>query len=244
MQEGYGGGAPIPGGYDDPMPGQTSTPPPMVGPAQPPPMPTGNWGIGGGAPTPRPMVNSPRSGIQMPGVNIDPQIMPQPPSVGASQNVAQGMPPGYPDPTARYSVRNVMASPRTSPMGPAQFPTPGPINMMPQGQRIADLAVGLGSRLPQDLTNQIINQFAGSTAPVPGQTAPDIGVPNIPSMMGVPQTHQSVSGGIGGPGLGRTPQDIAPPMNIAATPNDRQGLWDRITESVGGMSDRMQLTIV
>ena len=91
MQEGYGGGAPIPGGYDDQgarvgldMPGQTYGQPlnaaQMVGPAQPPPMPSGNWGIGGGAPTPRPMVNSPRSGIQMPGVNIDPQNMTQPPS--------------------------------------------------------------------------------------------------------------------------------------------------------------------
>ena len=234
MQEGYMGGAPIPGGYDDQgarvgldMPGQAYGQPlnaaPMVGPSQSPPMPTGNWGVNGGSPTPRPMVNSPRSGIQMPGVNTAPQIMPQPPSVGAPQNVAQGMPPGYPDPTARYSVRNVMASPGTSPMGPAQFPMPDQINMMPQGQRIADSAVGLGRSLPQDLTNQIINQFAGSTAPVPNQTAPDIGVPqgvpNIPSMMAVPQPQPSVSGGMGDLGLGRMPQGIAPPMEISASPS-------------------------
>ena len=267
MQEGYGGGAPIPGGYDDQgarvgldMPGQTYGQPinaaQMVGPAQPTPMPAGNWGVNGGAPAPRPMVNSPRSGIQMPGVN---------------------------------GVGNVMDTPRTSPMGPAQFPTPDPINMMPQGQRISDSAVGLGNRLPQDLTNQIINQFAGSTAPVPGQTAPDInvpqGVPNIPSMMAVPQPQPSLSGGMGDLGLGRIPQGIAPPMDIstspsghnplltpgieygrmttdsgrlvrdlsprnepqgiappmsiAATPNDGQGLWDRISGSVGGLSGRI-----
>ena len=119
MQEGYMGGAPIPGGYDNQgarvgldMPGQTYGQPlnaaPMVAPDQPTPMPTGNWGIGGGAPTPRPMVNSPRSGINMP-------------PVGTFQNGAQGMPPGYPDPTSRYSIANVMATPRTSPMDPHSF---------------------------------------------------------------------------------------------------------------------------
>ena len=152
----------------------------------------------GGAPTPRPMPGGPVG-----------QFGPNPTDPGF-QDYMRGL---------GFSSKEIMRISGTSPMGTTQFPTPDPINMMPQGQRIADLAVGLGNRLPQDLTNQIINQFAGSTAPVPGQTAPDIGVPNIPSMMAVPQPQPSVSGPTGDLGLGRMPQGIAPPMEISASPS-------------------------
>ena len=236
MQEGNGGGSP------------TLNTDPMVAPAQPPPMPAGNLGIGGGTPTPRPMVNSPVSGMELPptapyqGGPVPTGDFSQdygsPHAAGRYDNgggripvySAAGMITGWRDPPSGYRVGLDRPG--------QEFGTP-----------INAINAPVEPTLPgvQRATNPMVNPDVslGQAAPImnPPSLTPDIGVPqgapNIPSMMGVPQTQQSGSGSIGGLGLGRIPQDIAPPMNIAATPNDGQGLWDRITESVGGLSDRI-----